>query len=47
MLSNGNIIFSRPFGASEIIPDKKLVWNYDGCPGTEIHTTYPIDKIAC
>jgi hypothetical protein len=44
MLSNGNIVFSRQFGASEITPDKKIVWNYDGPPGTEIHTAYPIDK---
>jgi hypothetical protein len=21
-----------------------IVWNYDGPPGTEIHTTYPVDK---
>lgn len=41
-LSNGNIIFSRQFGASEITPDKKIVWNYDAPPNTEIHTTYPI-----
>lgn len=43
MLSNGNIVFSRQFGASEITPDKKIVWNYDAPPGTEIHTAYPID----
>lgn len=43
MLSNGNIVFSRQFGASEITPDKKIVWNYDGPPGTEIHTAWPID----
>ena len=43
-LSNGNIVFSRQFGASEITPDKKIVWNYDAPPGTEIHTAYPIDK---
>ena len=44
MLSNGNIVFSRQRGASEITPDKKIVWNYDAPEGTEIHTTYPIDK---
>lgn len=43
-LSNGNIVFSRQFGASEITPDKKIVWNYDAPPGTEIHTAYPIAK---
>lgn len=34
----------RQFGASEITPDKKIVWNYDGPPGTEIHTAYPLEK---
>lgn len=43
LLSNGNILFSRQFGASEITPDKKIVWNYDGPAGTEIHTTWPAD----
>ena len=43
-LSNGNIVFSRQFGASEITPDKKIVWNYDAPPGTEIHTAYPMGK---
>jgi hypothetical protein len=42
MLSNGDIIFSRRFGASEVTPDKKIVWNYDAPPKTEIHTAYPI-----
>jgi hypothetical protein len=42
MLSNGNIVFSRQYGASEITPDKKIVWNYDGPGGTEIHTAYPL-----
>jgi hypothetical protein len=47
MLSNGNIVFSRQFGASEITPDKKIVWDYDGPQGAEIHTAYPIgaDKV--
>ncbi len=44
VLENGNILFSRQFGASEITPDKKVVWNYDGPPGTEIHTTWPVDR---
>jgi hypothetical protein len=42
MLSNGDIVFSRRFGASEVTPDKKIVWNYDAPPKTEIHTAYPI-----
>jgi hypothetical protein len=41
-LSNGDIVFSRQFGASEITPDKRIVWNYDAPPGTEIHTAYPM-----
>jgi outer membrane protein assembly factor BamB len=44
MLSNGNIVFSRQFGASEITPDKKIVWNYDGPAGVEIHTAWPVDE---
>jgi hypothetical protein len=44
LLSNGNILFSRQFGASEVTPDKQIVWNYDGPAGTEIHTTFPVGK---
>jgi len=44
MLSNGNIVFSRQAGASEITQARKIVWNYDGPAGAEIHTAYPIDK---
>jgi hypothetical protein len=36
------IVFSRRFGASEITPEKKIVWNYDAPPKTEIHTAYPV-----
>jgi len=42
MLSNGNILFSRQYGASEITPGKRIVWDYDAPKGTEIHTAYPI-----
>jgi enterochelin esterase-like enzyme len=44
MLANGNILFSRQFGASEITPEKKIVWNYDGPAGVEIHTAWPVDS---
>ena len=44
MLANGNILFSRKVGASEITPDKKIVWNYEAPPKGEIHTTQPIGK---
>jgi hypothetical protein len=44
MLSNGNILFARKGGATEITQDKKVVWNYDAPPGTEIHSAQPIGK---
>jgi hypothetical protein len=44
MLSNGNIVFSRQYGASEITPGKRIVWNYDAPPNTEIHTAFPVGK---
>jgi outer membrane protein assembly factor BamB len=43
-LSNGNIVFSRQFGASEITPENKIVWDYDGPKGAEIHTAYPLGR---
>ncbi len=43
MLSNGDIVFSRRSGASEVTPDKRIVWNYVAPPGTEVHTAYPMD----
>jgi hypothetical protein len=42
MLSNGNIVFCRKVGASEITPDKKIIWNIDAPKGTEIHSIQPI-----
>lgn len=42
MLSNGNILFCRKIGASEITPDKKIVWNIDAPEGSEIHCVQPI-----
>lgn len=47
-LSNGNILFSRKVGASEITPDKKIIWNYEGLKGTEIHSCQPLglDKVV-
>jgi hypothetical protein len=41
-LSNGNILFSRRFGASIVTPDKKIIWSYDAAPGTEIHSVQAI-----
>jgi hypothetical protein len=42
LLSNGNIIFSHMSGASEISPDKKIVWDYVAPPGTEVHSVQAI-----
>jgi hypothetical protein len=42
MRANGNIVFCRKTGASEVTPDKKIIWNYDAPKGTEIHSVEPI-----
>jgi hypothetical protein len=42
MLSNSNIVFCRKVGASEITPDKKIIWNMEAPEGTEIHSVQPI-----
>lgn len=42
MLSNGNILFSRLSGATEITQSKKVVWNYEAPQGTQVHTAQPI-----
>jgi hypothetical protein len=44
MLSNGNVIFARKHGVTEVTPDKRVAWNYDAPPGTEIHSAQPIGK---
>jgi hypothetical protein len=43
MRPNGNIVFCRKTGASEVTPDKKVIWNYEAPKGTEIHSVEPID----
>ncbi len=42
LLSNGNILFCRKVGASEITPDKKIVWDFPAPKGTEIHSVQPL-----
>ncbi|RZL37811.1 MAG: hypothetical protein EOP35_07580 [Rubrivivax sp.] len=42
LLSNGNVIFTTRFGATEIAPDKTVVWQYFGPSGTEIHSLQPL-----
>jgi len=42
-LSNGNILFDTGIGAMEITyPDKKVVWQYIGPHGIQIHSVQPI-----
>jgi hypothetical protein len=47
LLSNGNVLYARKTGATEITQDKKIVWNYDAPKGTEVHSAQPIglDKV--
>ena len=42
MLSNGNILFCRKVGASEVTPDKKIIWDFPAPKGTEIHSVQPL-----
>jgi hypothetical protein len=47
LLSNGDIIFARQHGASEVSPDKKMVWDFNTPATTEIHCCQPLglDKV--
>ncbi len=47
MRPNGNIVFCTRVGASEITPNKKIIWSYTAPKGTEIHVVQPlgIDRI--
>jgi hypothetical protein len=42
LLPNGNVLFSHLTGASEVTPDKKIIWNHDAEPGSEIHIVEPM-----
>jgi hypothetical protein len=42
MRENGNVVFCRKTGASEVTPEKKVVWNVFAPSGTEIHSVQPI-----
>jgi hypothetical protein len=44
MLSNGNVIFARKHGATEVTPDKQVAWNYDAPPGAEVHSAQPVGR---
>ncbi|MGA2132909.1 MAG: hypothetical protein ABSH50_11500 [Bryobacteraceae bacterium] len=41
-LPNGNVLFAHQFAITEVTAGKKVVWNYDAPPGTEIHTVQPM-----
>ncbi len=41
LLPGGNVLFAHQFGVTEITADKKVVWNLDAPPNTEIHTAQP------
>ena len=42
MMSNGNIAFCKKTGASIITPDKKIIFNIDAEPNSEIHAIQPL-----
>ncbi|MDP9173976.1 MAG: hypothetical protein M3O30_08945 [Planctomycetota bacterium] len=42
LLSNGNVLFAHQFGVTLISPDKKVIWNFDAAPKSEIHTAQAI-----
>jgi len=42
MLSNGNILFCRKVGASEVSPEKNIVWDFPAPKGFEIHSVQPL-----
>lgn len=42
MLPNGNVLFAHKTGASEVTPDKRIVWTIAAPAGAEIHTLQPI-----
>jgi hypothetical protein len=44
MLAGGRVIFSRMSGAAMLDAQKKIVWNYDAPPGTEVHSCQTLGK---
>ena len=44
MLADGRVIFSRMSGAAMLDAEKKIVWNYDAPPGTEVHSCQSLGK---
>jgi len=44
LLRNGNVIFSYMSGAGMVSQDRKVLWDYEAPPGTEIHSCQAIGK---
>jgi hypothetical protein len=44
LLSNGNVLFTRQYGITEITPAKNVAWSYDAPEGYEVHTAVPVGK---
>jgi hypothetical protein len=42
--TNGDILFSYRWGASIVTPEKKIIWNFEAPPDTEIHSAQPAGK---
>lgn len=42
LLPSGNILFAHQFAITEVTAGKKVVWNYDAPPSTEIHSAQPM-----
>jgi hypothetical protein len=42
LLPDGHVLFAHQYGITEISAEKKVVWNHDAPPNTEIHTAQPM-----
>ncbi len=42
VLANGNILFSHLKGATEVTPEKEVVWSYETAPANEVHACQPL-----
>jgi outer membrane protein assembly factor BamB len=44
LLSNGNVVFARMSGATEVTPEKKVIWSYDAPKGFQVHVAQPLGR---
>lgn len=44
LMSTGNLLIAHQFAVKLISPDKKVLWNEEAPPGTEIHTAMPLGR---